>query len=244
MAYQTVLAEYMQIPIVTRIYTTACVITTIAVHLDIVSPFQLYFNPTLIVLHYQIWRLVTTFLFFGTVGFNFLFNMTFTYRYCRMLEEGSFRGKSSDFIMMFIFGGALMTIFAFFVNLLFLGQAFTIMLVYVWSRRNPFIRMNFFGILNFLAPYLPWALLGFSVILGNTIWVDLMGMAVGHIYYFLEDVFPKQRGGFRILKTPLFLRKLFDEGPEDNSYAPLPEDRPGGFNWGEDQAQNPDVRDE
>lgn len=35
--------------------------------------------------------------------------------------------------------------------------------------------------------------------------VDLMGMAVGHIYYFLEDVFPKQRGGFRILKTPLFL---------------------------------------
>lgn len=88
---------------------------------------------------------------------------------------------------------------------MFLGQAFTIMLVYVWSRRNPFIRMNFFGLLNFLAPYLPWVLLGFSVILGNTIWVDLMGMAVGHIYYFLEDVFPKQRGGFRILKTPLFL---------------------------------------
>lgn len=99
----------------------------------------------------------------------------------------------------------LFKVFAFFVNLLFLGQAFTIMLVYVWSRRNPYIRMNFFGILNFLAPYLPWALLGFSVILGNTIWVDLMGMAVGHIYYFLEDVFPKQRGGFRILKTPLFL---------------------------------------
>lgn len=36
--------------------------------------------------------------------------MTFTYRYCRMLEEGSFRGKSSDFIMMFLFGGALMTV--------------------------------------------------------------------------------------------------------------------------------------
>lgn len=177
-------------------------------------------------MHYQLWRLVTTFLFFGTIGFNFLFNMTFTYRYCRMLEEGSFRGKTADFIMMFVFGGSLMIvslpycqlitiylmnnllylqIFAFFVNLLFLGQAFTIMLVYVWSRRNPFIRMNFFGILNFLAPYLPWALLGFSIILGNTIWVDLIGMGVGHIYFFLEYIFPKQRGGFRILKTPVFL---------------------------------------
>lgn len=79
-------------------------------HLDIVSPFQLYFNPTLIVLHYQVWRLVTTFLFFGTIGFNFLFNMTFTYRYCRMLEDGSFRGKSADFIMMFLFGGTLMIV--------------------------------------------------------------------------------------------------------------------------------------
>lgn len=31
MAYQTFLQEYMQVPIVTRIYTTACVITTVAV---------------------------------------------------------------------------------------------------------------------------------------------------------------------------------------------------------------------
>ena len=102
------------------------------------------------------WRIVTTFLFFGTFGFNFLFNMIFTYRYCRykaelfhqkmlcsyprMLEEGSFRGKSSDFVMMFLFGALSMITFAFFVNLLFLGQAFTIMLVYVWARRNPYIR--------------------------------------------------------------------------------------------------------
>ena len=58
----------------------------------------------------------------------------------RMLEEGSFRGKSSDFVMMFLFGAISMITFAFFVNLLFLGQAFTIMLVYVWARRNPYIR--------------------------------------------------------------------------------------------------------
>lgn len=57
-----------------------------------------------------------------------------------MLEEGSFRGKTADFIMMFVFGGVFMVFFAFFINLLFLGQAFTIMLVYIWSRRNPFLR--------------------------------------------------------------------------------------------------------
>lgn len=219
MAYQTLRAEYMNMPPVTRAYTTACVVTTIAVvgarsvlvvsvtspffqQLEVVSPFQLYFNPILILKQGQVWRLLTTFLFFGTFGFSFFFNMVFTYKYCRMLEEGSFRGRTADFVMMFLFGAVCMTAFAFFVNLLFLGQAFTIMLVYVWSRRNPFVRMNFFGLLNFQAPYLPWVLLGFSLLLGNPVYVDLMGIAVGHIYYFMEDVFPNQRGGFKILKTP------------------------------------------
>ncbi|CAH1179982.1 unnamed protein product [Phaedon cochleariae] len=156
--------------------------------------------------------------------------MIFTYRYCRMLEEGSFRNRTADFVLMFVFGAVCMICFAFFVNLLFLGQAFTIMLVYVWSRRNPFVRMNFFGLLNFQAPYLPWILLAFSVLLGNAVYVDLMGIAVGHIYYFLEDVFPNQRGGFKILKTPSLMRTLFDPLPDD--YQRLPEEQPGGFQWG------------
>lgn len=90
MAYQTFRQEYMQMPVVTRAYTTACVITTLAVvrvkfvikfliiayfyvfqsvgsytnsqylyfqQLDLVSPFQLYFNPILIVKQYQVYGL-------------------------------------------------------------------------------------------------------------------------------------------------------------------------------------------
>jgi len=222
----------MQIPVVTRVYTTACVLTTTAVQLDLINPFQLYFNPDLILKRFEIWRLVTNYLFFGTFGFNFFFNMIFTYRYCRMLEEGSFRGRTADFVFMFLFGGLLMTIMALFVNIVFLGQAFTIMLVYIWSRRNTYVRMNFFGLMNFQAPYLPWVLLGFSLLLGNSIIVDLMGIGVGHIYYFLEDVFPNQQGGFHLLRTPRLLKVLLDP-EQDPAYEPMPEsERPGGFNWG------------
>ena len=94
---------------------------------------------------------------------------------------------------------------ALFVHMVFLGHAMTIMLVYVWSRRNPHIRMNFFGILTFNAPYLPYVLLAFSLLLGNSVVVDFMGIAVGHFYYFLEDVFPRQQSGFKVLYTPAFL---------------------------------------
>ncbi|TRZ20970.1 hypothetical protein HGM15179_006151 [Zosterops borbonicus] len=179
MAYQGFAQEYLGMPAVTRAYTTACVLTTAAVQLEFITPFQLYFNPDLIFRKFQIWRLITNFLFFGPLGFSFFFNMIFLYRYCRMLEEGSFRGRTADFVFMFLFGGFLMTLFGLFASLFFLGQAFTIMLVYVWSRRNPYIRMNFFGLLNFQAPFLPWVLMGFSLLLGNSIIIDLLGFTVG-----------------------------------------------------------------
>ena len=130
MAFQTLIRQaYFEMPPVTRAYTTACVLTTLSVQLDLLSPFQLYFNPILIWKNYQMWRLVTTFLFFGTFGFNFFFNMIFTYRYCRMLEENSFRGRTADFVTMFIFGSFFMIIAAFFVNLLFLGKLIFFLLV-------------------------------------------------------------------------------------------------------------------
>ncbi|EYC32045.1 hypothetical protein Y032_0003g1370 [Ancylostoma ceylanicum] len=115
--------------------------------------------------------------------------------------------------------------------MVFLGQAFTIMLVYIWSRRNPHIQMNFFGVLSFTAPYLPWVLLLFSLLLGNNAIVDFMGIACGHFYFFLEDVFPYQQHGMRLLVTPGWLKWLCDERQAE----PVPEEeRPGGFGWGVD----------
>merc|ERR1711909_43760 len=86
---------------------------------------------------------------------------------------------------------------------------------------------------TFQAPYLPWVLLAFSVLLGNSVSVDLLGMSVGHIYYFLEDVFPNQRDGFKILRTPIFLKVLCDSQLEEETLQALPEGQPGGFHWGQ-----------
>lgn len=34
---------------------------------------------------------------------------------------------------------------------------------------------------------------------------NFTGIAVGHVYYFLEDVFPNQQNGRKLLKTPRFM---------------------------------------
>ncbi|XP_054399146.1 derlin-3 isoform X8 [Pongo abelii] len=113
-------------------------------------------------------------------------------------------------------------------SLFFLGQALMAMLVYVWSRRSPRVRVNFFGLLTFQAPFLPWALMGFSLLLGNSILVDLLGIAVGHIYYFLEDVFPNQPGGKRLLLTPGFLGLQSSKAPAGSSRTIWTQQSQGG----------------
>ncbi|XP_014652805.1 PREDICTED: derlin-3-like [Ceratotherium simum simum] len=173
MAWGGLVADFLQVPAVTRAYTAACMPTTAAM-LELLSPFQLYFNPHLVLRKFQVWRLVTNFLFFWPLGFSFFFHMLFVFRYCRMLEEGSFRGRKADFVFTFLFGGVLMTQLGLLGSLFFLGQALTAMLVYVWSRRSPRVRVNFFRLLTFQALFLSWALVGFSLLLGNSILVDLL----------------------------------------------------------------------
>jgi len=69
--------------------------------------------------------------------------------------------------------------------------------------------------LPFNAPYLPWVLFAFSTLLGHSPTIDLIGIAVGHVYYFLEFVFPsvaRLRGWRtrRVLGAPAVLRYLTD----------------------------------
>ncbi|KAK1304990.1 Derlin-2.2 [Acorus calamus] len=228
---------YKQTPIITRSYLTAAVATTIGCSLDIISPYHLYLNPSLVVKQYEIWRLITNFLFFGKMDLDFLFHMFFLARYCKLLEENSFRGRAADFFYMLLFGATVLTgivlvggmipyVSASFAKIFFLSNSLTFMMVYVWSKQNPFIHMSFLGLFTFSAAYLPWVLLGFSILVGTSTWVDLLGMIAGHAYYFLEDVYP-QMTGRRLLKTPAFIKQLFADdlvvvAPPANVRYPIP----------------------
>eukprot|EP00940_MAST-03C_sp_MAST-3C-sp2_P001190 g1190.t1 len=181
---------YKEIPIVSRIYLTLSFVTTAACALDLVSPFSLYFNYKLIVDKGEIWRLFTNFFFFGMFSVDFLFHMYFLVRYSRLLEDGYFRGRTADFVFMLLIGSVVMLTLAPFINVQFLGSSLTFMMVYVWGQRNPLVRMSFLGLFPFTAPYLPWVLFSFSVMLGNSATIDLVGIAVGHFYFYLDEILP------------------------------------------------------
>lgn len=219
-----IMAWYLDIPPVSRMYLTGAFLTTAACAVDIITPFSLYFNWTL-VLQGQVWRLISSYLYFGLFSVDFLFHMYFLVRYSRLLEEGDFRGRTADYVYFLLFGIFNMTVVASYFQVHFLGSALTFMMVYVWGRRNEDVKMSFLGVLSFNAPYLPWVMLTFSVLIGNGITMDLLGIAVGHIYYYLQYVYPKvaQIRGFkiqRLLEPPAVLHYLC------GSYQPVYEEHP------------------
>ncbi|KAG9324087.1 hypothetical protein KVV02_004013 [Mortierella alpina] len=221
---------YYDVPLVTRLYATGAALVALAVMLTapacLCSPlpisfscfqqtgftnaFQLYFDYELVFYRNQFWRPITTFLYFGPLGLDFVFHMFFLVRYSRMLEEGSFYGRTMDYAWMLFLSAFSLLCLSPFVAMPFLGSPLAFTLVYIWSRRNPSIPLNFLGLFVFTAPYLPWVLLGFTLLLNSHFPTgDLMGIAVGHIYYFFEDVWPKElaSGGRRYLQTPSFLTR-------------------------------------
>ena len=97
------------------------------------------------------------------------------------------------------------------------------MMVYIWARtpENAGVRMSLMGLFPFNAPYLPWVLLIFSLFLGNHIENDLLGILVGHIYYFFDSVYPcvAEIRGWRqkkIIVTPFILNYIFSDNRGDN----------------------------
>jgi Derlin-2/3 len=123
----------------------------------------------------------------GPLNLDFIFHIYFMSRYSRMLEETHFRNRTKSFIGLLIYAMTVLLILSPLTGIPFLGSPLSFTLVYIYSRLNPDVRMSFLGLFIFRAPYLPWVLLGFSVLLNSQLPMgDLMGVVVGHGYYFYE----------------------------------------------------------
>ncbi|CAG8896405.1 unnamed protein product [Penicillium egyptiacum] len=210
---------FYEMPPVTRWWTVATVATSLLVQCHIVTPFQLFYSFRSVYIKSQYWRLLTTFLYFGPLNLDLIFHVFFLQRYSRLLEETSGRSPA-HFAWLIFYAMTTLLIISPFLSIPFLGSALSSSLVYIWARRNPDTRLSLLGLLVFTAPYLPWVLMGFSVIVHKIVPKDeMLGVVVGHIWYFFNDVYPPLHGGHRPLDPPRWWRRLFEPAHGPNERA-------------------------
>mmetsp|Transcript_36482 Transcript_36482/g.27047 ORF Transcript_36482/g.27047 Transcript_36482/m.27047 type:complete len:166 (-) Transcript_36482:27-524(-) len=130
-----------------------------------------------------------------------------------MLERDAFRNKPAEFITFFLFSAACFILAAILLGLEFMSPSLSVMMLYLWSRKNPTVMINFLEIFHFRAPFLPWFLMLLIAMLGFNPLNDLVGIAVGHLYFFLEDIVPKlhETWGVKVLRPPRPLVLLCDK---------------------------------
>lgn len=117
--------------------------------------------------------------------------------------------------------------------------------LYIWCQLNKDVIVNFWFGTRFKAMYLPWVLLGFNMILSGGGLLEIIGILVGHLYFFLKFKYPEELRGPSLLQTPTFLKEWFPDqrggvygfGASPQRPQAAPPNRPGGFfrgghNWG------------
>ncbi len=101
------------------------------------------------------------------------------------------------------------TIVGLFMNIYFLMDPLVLAVLYVWCQLNKDQIVTFWFGTQFKAMYLPWVLLAFKVIISNSGFMELVGILVGHLYFFLMFKYPQDFGGPSLLSTPGFLYNMF-----------------------------------
>lgn len=171
---------FFEMPVCTRWWMTAVVSASLLVQCRLINPFQLFYSVRTVFVRSQYWRLLTTFLYFGPLNLDLLYHIFFLQRYSRLLEESSGRNPA-HFSWLLVFASSALLVLAPVLGMAFLGSALSSTLIYIWSRKNPDTMLSFLGLLVFKAPYLPWVLLAFSLVMHGTVPKDEMcGIVVGH----------------------------------------------------------------
>lgn len=151
----------------------------------------------------QIWRPLTSFMYLGNLGLNYLLSAHFMWTYMAHLEKLKCKDPA-DFLIMLVFGAVSLLVASQAIGFppVYLGHNLSCYLVYIWSRMFEGQDVDVMGLFHLPAHLLPWFFVAQTLVLEQELPVsDLVGIAVGHLYHFLHSS--------KRLVPPAPLRALF-----------------------------------
>ncbi|KAH9386250.1 Derlin-2/3 [Nematocida major] len=198
---------YRSIPIVSRVLFTMSIALTALTYLDIISPYNLIYTfPHIKKL--ELWRAVSAFFYWGPATLDTLVHHFFMLKYCIMMEEAA--SNPADFLYMILLGMGLILVGATALGVTKLSSSLSTYIIYIWSKKNPLIIVQYMSLFNLPAGYLPWIMFMFSSLAERGVPLnDLVGIMAGHVYFYFKSVYVQGSPGSDPLKTPDILTNLF-----------------------------------
>jgi len=125
-----------QLPFVTKYLFAGTLIITLAANFSIIPWPYLTLDFSRIYQRFEIWRLLTAYLFHGKLGFHFLINLMFIVRYGASVEQTTFGNDTADYLFFILTSMFLLFIPAYFLTMPILGESLILAIIYYWSRKK------------------------------------------------------------------------------------------------------------
>lgn len=200
-----ILKQYRSIPVISRLFFTASILITLLTYLNIISSYSLIYSWPYMK-RAEIWRALTTFFYWGPASLDVFLHQFFMLRYCIMLEESS--STSAEFLYMLMVGMGIIFGLSNIVGISKMSNSLSTYIIYIWSKKNPLIIVQYMGIFNLPAYYIPYIMMLFSFMMDKTLPKnDIIGILAGHTYFYFKNVYTKTSGSDP-LRTPIFLENL------------------------------------
>lgn len=174
------------------------------------SMFGLFWSEILGKFHF--WRIFTSFLHLGKLGFPFLISFYYLFTYSKQLENGFFLGRIANYCWFLVIVMGITLVASVFIPMYATCTAFLMAIMHLWGRHSPTLTVRMYGFIGIPAKYLSLALLALDLILTGSIDLTaVVGMVAGHAYYFLDSVYPTMPSGKNVIFTPLAFEQLVDQ---------------------------------
>lgn len=207
-------AFFMDIPPVTRTLFLTIFSFTLLSGLGLLPLHLFILEYPFIYRKLQLWRLVFTFFHLGRLGLAFLIRMYFLFTYSKQLEIGVFFGRPANYAWFLTIVSLTVLSLSLLIPSYINGGALLIAIIHLWGRHATNVTVTMYGFIQIPAKYLSLTMLALDVVIsGNVSMADLYGLLGGHLYYFLDSVYPTMRdaGGRQIVFVPLWFERFIDQ---------------------------------
>jgi membrane associated rhomboid family serine protease len=219
-------------PVITRYLFVSIFASTSLVQFNLLNPQMLILESHAIIHDYQLWRILSSFLFAGKFSMAFVMTLYFIYSFGAKLEK---RINSSEFLWLLIFEMSLISIVSLLVIPMYMPlPALMFSLIYVFTKYEPESLFSLWGV-TLKGNQFAFALVAFNLLMGQDVIPDLVGLACGHVYFFLKEVV-KDQYGMDYLKCPEWINTVIEtiggEVPRRRTANFVPQQRGGLFQGG------------
>ena len=195
---------------ITRALLFSSLILMALTEFQAVDEIDLFYEFGLILENKEFYRFFTGIFFFGRFNLQTLLSLYAFTNFSSLIESAIFSGKSGNFICFMTFAAVANFIIASITKEIFLGPTISSVCFYYWAKHFSEQSVQLIGIpIAIKASFVPFLYVLLSFVRGGIRGMipDLLGVIVGHLYFFFHDVMAI-RFGTNLLEAPAFLDSL------------------------------------